>query len=371
LERDAHYYAILALCRACGFNKDSAHLIAFASQFVDDAKINLMFLNNPDSMIQHDIVDNRPALFNMATCQSYYKINTFNYEDMVNNTCAFHFVPGCEGENFTKKLRCKEESPVILDILKDVLLDADLIKLGMVLHPYADSFTHQGFSGMLSKVNDIKNCEAKTKVYLGFLDRIPNIIKQLTQANYEKFFHDIVPAYGHAQAMTFPDIPYLVWAYEYDYSDEFNGSYKILKINNKARFKRAFNSMRKFLENYLTNHYQYFDSDLRFDNFDLLLDTVISEGTTKTREAKWKSFLIEHELYAKIELNLIVYEPDQWLREAFSNFDPKAFVNWEVESVQLRDNFINSNWYHFYLASKWYKKKFFQYCSNYQLNIPN
>ena len=37
---DAHYYAVLGFCRACGFNRESACTIAYASQFVDDAKIN-------------------------------------------------------------------------------------------------------------------------------------------------------------------------------------------------------------------------------------------------------------------------------------------------------------------------------------------
>ena len=223
---------------------------------------------------------------------------------------------------------------------------------------------------MLSKVNDIRNCEAKTKVQLGFLERIPEILKQLPQNNYERFFHDIVPAYGHAQAITFPDIPYLVWAYAYDYSDEYNGSYKIVEIDNKERFKRAFNGLRKYFENYLINHHQYLDSNLQFKNFDLLIDTLVLEGTDKAREAKWKSFLIEQGLFQKIELNLITYDSNKWLKEAFSNFDPRFFADWKVEGVQLVNNFINSSWYHFYLASKWYKKKFFQYCSEYQLVIP-
>ena len=120
LKRDAHYYAMLAFCRACGFNKVSASVIAYASQYVDDAKINLMYIKNPNDNIEYDIIENSPAFFNMATCHSYFKINTFNYESMVNNTCAFHFVPGNEGENFTKRLRCKEESPIILNILNNL-----------------------------------------------------------------------------------------------------------------------------------------------------------------------------------------------------------------------------------------------------------
>jgi len=372
LQRDAHYYAILAFCRACGFNKESAYVIAYASQFVDDAKINLMFLNNTSDIIEHDIVGNKPAFFNMATCHSYFRIKTFNYEAMVNNTIAFHFVPGCQGENFTKKLRCKEEAPIILDILEDVFIEDDLIKLGIILHAYADSYTHQGFSGMLSKVNDIKNCEAKNKVNLGLFYKILNYFAQFSRKQYEKLFDRIMPAYGHGQALEFPDIPYLVWSYEYDDSDEFNGSYLKVQIDNKARFKRAFNNIRKHLENYLIKHPQYFDSELRFDNFDLLINTLVSEDfQDNKREMNWKGLLIEQGLFNNADLDSIIYDENKWLKEAFSNFDQEVFDNRTVEGVQLADNFLNSNWYYFYLAVKWYKIKFFEYCTKYQLNIPN
>jgi hypothetical protein len=39
---DAHYYAVLGFCRACGFGKASAYDIAYASQFVDDADSPLL-----------------------------------------------------------------------------------------------------------------------------------------------------------------------------------------------------------------------------------------------------------------------------------------------------------------------------------------
>ena len=42
MEISSHYYALLALCRTCGINKEIAHKIAYASQFVDDAKINCL-----------------------------------------------------------------------------------------------------------------------------------------------------------------------------------------------------------------------------------------------------------------------------------------------------------------------------------------
>lgn len=371
MKRDAHYYAILAFSRACGFKKESAQLLAYASQFVDDAKINLMFIKNLKDKIEQDQVGNRPAFFNMATCHSYFRMKTFNYEAMVNNTSAFHFVPGCNGENFTKRLRCKEETPVVLDLLNDALKQDDLVRLGIVLHTYVDTFSHQGFSGMLSKVNRIKNCEPQTKVYLGLPDKAVNLFKQLSRKKFEKYFDGIAPAYGHSQAMDFPDIPYLVWAYEYDYSNEFNGTYKRVEISNKERYIRAFQGIRKHLENYLGKHSQYLDRKLTFRNFEILMDTLVYEGTDKERVKNWQRILVKQGLFSKKDKALLIYDDNQWLREAFRNFDPKVFDRRKVEGVQLADNFVNSNWYRFYLSVKWYKKKFFEYCLKYQLYIPN
>lgn len=66
----------------------------------------------------------------------------------------------------------------------------------------------------------------------------------------------------------------------------------------------------------------------------------------------------------------MTYEDTKWMKEAFSNFEREVFDNRKVEGVQLADDFLNSNWYHFYRAVRWYKKKFFAYCSKYQLEIP-
>ena len=375
MNRDAHFYAVLGFCRACGFTKASAQIIAHASQLVDDARINIMFIdqasNDVSANIQHDTVANRPAFFNMATCHSYLRIKSFNYEAMVNNTAAFHFVPGCVGENFTKKLRCKEESPVVLDLLQDVGREDDLIKLGIVLHAYADTFSHQGFSGMLSRVNDIKNCVAKTKADMSLIDRIVNFLKLFGEEKFEQYFDRIMPGYGHCQALEFPDIPHLVWSYRYDCSDQFNGSYKTVEIDNKQRYTRAFINIKKYLELYLINHPQYGDHDLRFDKFDSLLATLVSQGNDRTREKNWQQVLVKLGLFDWQDQDFLTYEENKWLTEAFTNYNCKAFSSRKVDGVQLADNFAQTHWYKFYLAVKWYKQKFFAYCAGYQLSIPN
>ena len=107
---DAHYYAVLGFCLACGFDKGSAATIAYASQFVDDAKINHIVVPGgiPQTVQQYDMIAGQPSFFNMATCHSYTRIKTFNYSAMINNTSAFHFVPGCKGAVSYTHLRAHE-----------------------------------------------------------------------------------------------------------------------------------------------------------------------------------------------------------------------------------------------------------------------
>ncbi len=343
--------------------------MAYASQFVDDAKVNHIVLKE-NTHLEHDRIDNKPSFFNMATCHSYFRIKTFNYEAMINNTTAFHFVPGCKGENFSRKLRCAKESPVILDLLQEVLQKDDLIKLGIVLHVYADSYSHQGFSGILSKVNDIKECKVKTKGLPVFFDRVIQLLKRLDRNRYEAFFDSAVPAYGHGQALDYPDRPYLTWSYQYDYSDEFRGSYKRVEINNPKRYKQAFTKIQKHLKAYLENHPQYRDTEIGFQDFDILMDALVAKTTDGSRERNWRKLLMAQGLFGIGDLDWITYDDTRWLREAFANFEAKKFHERKVEEVELADGFANSHWYRFYLAVKWYKSRFFQYCTKYQLVIP-
>ena len=215
---DAHYYAVLAFARAVGFNKDSAYQIAYASQFVDDAKINLMYLKeDPGADIRHDVFDGRHLFLNMATCHSYTRIKTFNYDAMINNTCAFHFVPGCEGNRFPEKLRCKEDSEVTGNIINKAHEQPDPIKLGIVLHAYADTFSHQDFSGLLSKANDIQDCKPISDLPLDWRDIAYKIGKFFLKSDMmDKILDKGLPAYGHGQAAWLPDLPYLTWAYTHD-----------------------------------------------------------------------------------------------------------------------------------------------------------
>ena len=374
---DAHYYAVLAFARAIGFNKDSAYQIAYASQFVDDAKINLMYLKeDPGADVKHEVFDGQHLFLNMATCHSYTRVKTFNYDAMINNTCAFHFVPGCEGSKFPEKLRCKEDSEITRNIINKALEQPDPIKMGIVLHAYADTFSHQDFSGLLSKINDIQDCKPISDLPLDWRDIAYKIGKFLVRSGMDKILDKGLPAYGHGQAAWFPDLPYLTWAYTYDPSTKFSVIHEgKTKIENPLRFERAFKKIEIHLETFLEKHPQFRDSGIDFQEFDVLFDTLTEKKHTRNRIKSWKNLMVKYRLFEETELSekagaAYDYDENRWLEEAFANFDDEKFHQRTVKDVELAPDFPNSNWYKYYLAVEWYKDEFFDNCSKLGLDIP-
>jgi hypothetical protein len=365
---DAHYYGVLGFARVSGFEKDTAQKIAYASQFVDDAKINYLTVRGdlPDG-ITSDRVNEKNCFFNMATCHTYTRIKTFNYSAMIHNTSAFHFVPGARGPSFVRKMRCREKSPVCEKIMDAVLQKNDPIFLGLVLHPFADTFSHQGFSGLLSKVNDIDDCKILNKSGRG-LDQLLLSAREVRDGFY-KMMDFVMPAYGHGQAMGFPDLPYLKWSYDYDYTDEFAELYQSSGvIDNPRRFCTAFEEIRGYLQSYLQKYPKYRDSKVVGKGFEPLFKALVAKKSDKGRIRNWRKVLVENGLFEQGDPAL-KYDKDLWLREAFDDFDRKRFHHRQVIGAKLAPGFKDSCWYRFYRAVKWYKELFFETCTAHGLTI--
>ncbi|HOW84137.1 MAG TPA: hypothetical protein PK573_16360 [Spirochaetota bacterium] len=387
METSSHYYAILAFCRAIGYNKEASFKIAYASQFVDDAKINLITVKNPDPAVKFETINSRPALFDMATCHSYFKIDTFNYLSMIYNTSAFHFPPGCIGASFTKKMRCGEKSPVIERIIKEALResneaafkkagvpkdptadfsDFELIRLGMLLHVYADSYSHQGFSGILADENNIYDLRFHGNKALlhGPLEKIRKKIKAII----DRILDNTVPCYGHAQAFECPDEPYLEWSYFYDDSTDQSGKRTFSEaISNPDRYGRAFKDIAGMLEVFLRSRKQYKEGSCK-SNLKELYEMLVSEHRSDEKINRWKKLMIENGYFDKKDPELD-YDDNQWIREAFADYNEKRYHKRKVEDALLAANFRGSSWHKYYFAARWYKKEFLKTCKGLKLEI--
>ncbi len=377
MKKDAHFYALLALARSVGIEKEIAHKIAYASQFVDDAKINKITLsnNNPNDLLaefeDHEII-------NAATCHSYSDLSTYNYSSMTANTSAFHFVPGCESENnnFPKKMRCKKESKIIKTIIKKAVNTNDPIKLGISLHAYADTFSHQGFSGIASKVNDIKNVRENNQLSIKKIEllkekRWKDLIIRILPFVSENKKDRVIPAYGHGQVYTYPDIPYLEWRYEYDASADFSSQYKVSRIDNKERYIEAFSKIKKILQQFLENNEQYRDNLVRVVDYEEFNSILTARKIETERITAWKKFMLTNKLLSPADKGIINYDQKLWLKEAFKDFIGCDFKRRKVKDVHLAQDFLQSSWYRYYQGIQWYKELFFKAAENNALSMPN
>jgi hypothetical protein len=374
MKKDAHYYALLAMARSIGIEKETAHKIAYASQFVDDAKVNKITLaaDNPSNLLSQ--LGNE--IINAATCHSYSDLSTYNYSSMTANTSAFHFVPGCEGRNFSKKMRCKKESKIIKSIVEEAVNNTDPIKLGITLHAYADTFSHQGFSGIASKVNDVEGVRENNQIYISNLQLLKEKSWKEIGTRISTFLSElikdrVVPAYGHGQVYSYPDIPYLEWRYEYDTTDNFSSQYQVSRVKNNERFIEAFKKIKDILQKFLKNNNQYKDDSIDEVDYKEFNSILTARKVEEERIADWKEFMLANGLLSSSDQNIIEYDHNMWLKEAFKDFINCDFERRIVNDVHLADDFLQSNWYKYYQGIQWYKQLFFKAAEKNGLSIPN
>jgi len=188
--------------------------------------------------------------------------------------------------------------------------------------------------------------------------------------DFDSLLDSGVPAYGHGQVLDYPDLPFLRWSYEYDYSSEFREGYRSTGIiENSDRYRRAFSKVKEYLSDYLHKHPEYRDNELSFRDFGVLLNTLTSQDTDKGRIKRWRETMAKAGLFQGGE-SALSYDKDLWLKEAFKNYQKEEFNKRNVFRAHLADNFSPSNWYQYYLAVMWYKERYFAICEEQGLAIP-
>jgi hypothetical protein len=369
LEISSHYYALLALCRTCGIDKKTSEKIAYASQYVDDGKVNCVETKNG------------LKIKNVSSCHSYSKVRTFNYQAMIYNTSAFHFFPSFCGDEFTERLLCKENNTHLKELIKSSL-DCEPERLGMLMHIYADTFSHQGFSGLLSKQNDIEELKAYNMMWFqnGFWssvgDSILSGIKSVPKffkSKHKLDIEDFMPAYGHGQAMHHPDIPYLKWSYKLstDRCDKLGDrgipaekieSDGTINVDNSVRFKSAFMNIKEVLLEYLVQKPQYKEKSV--DNLDEFYKILTARARDSKKISMWRDYLVRNNYY-DIKSKELFYDEEMWLRSVikdYDNLDKDAHTKRKLIGVEFIDDYEKTSWYKFATSVEWYKKELIKIC---------
>jgi hypothetical protein len=138
-EKDIHFYAVYYLARKAGFARGQAEQIAWASQRVDEKTPENHESTCPDPGCVVERHGPGEALW-----------HTFFARDLKDEPLmAYHFVsPNASAEVV------KENNPEVQRVVSQARQSRDLMRLGIAMHTLADSYSHAGFVGYVSDVND-------------------------------------------------------------------------------------------------------------------------------------------------------------------------------------------------------------------------
>ena len=208
MQMDFHYYCIAVLARAAGFNRDDALIIAYASQYVD---------NSTESK-QLEIIDpNTGRILAFDPVRSAYDLlkprqglESLEWSSQKKVWIPFHFIPPhpFDFENprfdFVTRPGSAFAELVLSDAANEPHYLRRLIRIGVAMHTYADTWAHHGFSGRRSEEeNEVEGLEVA----------VPES-DQWKLLVIENLLDDVLPEIGHAEAMFLPDVPYLHWRCE-------------------------------------------------------------------------------------------------------------------------------------------------------------
>lgn len=225
-----HYFAVKTLAMAAGFEDTHAQQLAKYSQFVDDYNAPLLMScsNIPKEIITSGELD----LYVRGLSGNFQPVSTgfsspFEYATLIVRReqrfilSPFHFAPYDKtgaglADNRVILLTCGDNSLMdrlihreISDFNSSSNQSIHLMRIGMLLHIFADSYAHQGFTGFLSGVNRVnitgvknnltgKDCTVQAR------DGIRRIFNT-AMSN--------IPAIGHVQAGHNPDLSHVSFRY--------------------------------------------------------------------------------------------------------------------------------------------------------------
>jgi len=224
-----HYFAIKTIAKAIGFEEAQAQQIAKYSQFVDDySPLPLMTCSNiPEEIIKSKELD----LFVPFVSGNFRPVSTgfanpFEYAITIVRReqrfilSPFHFIPFDEAkagiaDNKVVPLTVGDNSLIDRLIHKEKSIEdkahsISLMRLGILLHIFADTYAHQGFTGFNSQVNRVSVTMVKNNITGEDCTGDAHVgIRRLLNSALSN-----IPAIGHAQAGQNPDLSHISYTYD-------------------------------------------------------------------------------------------------------------------------------------------------------------
>lgn len=311
MQRDMHFYGLYALARAAGIVDSEAYKLAYASQYVDDAKID-----------DEIIIAGRIALLPTMTSHK-----ALDYKNILNGEqwkvwVPFHFLPGNEGDNddFASRMICRRGSRIAQIMMREMFHKRNQQfwphLIGIAAHSFADTFSHYGFIGYNHARNKINSNSIR-------IETEEALTGQTIQGKLEHYFTrfvsniaDFLPV-GHSSAGNYPDRSDLRWSY----TNGDNGGKRLVR-DNRADFLEACRQLFLFLKRYTKSKRSIYTK--KFKEWGEIEETVAAciayEGSLSEKEENWKEAIAKGDFGAVSELDRkLNYDKDEWSPRELEN----------------------------------------------------
>lgn len=327
MQIDFHHGTTYVLARWAGFSQQEAEILAYASQYVDDA-------------VQSGMIHfSNGAKFSRRS--SAHKVfDIYNFDDDANRQAwvLFHFLPGNQGMpveegkdlSFIKKIVCCPDSYVAREMLAECIREKrrpySLFRLGITLHVYADTWAHQGFAGIKDSIN-IAQLQADTE-----------------KDELESRSARVWPL-GHGMALSYPDQPWRSWQYE-------DVAGNTIEYNNAERFLAAADGMLKFMQCYLLGDAENAQNapGLTSTQRDILEGNFLgwtSIEATERHNAWLQGIAAGEFIFPGESIQYAATGPSSWKGQALQAVDDSN--NQDIQYI-YSDGFLTSHWKMFHDA---------------------
>ncbi|MDR2712120.1 MAG: hypothetical protein LBB91_03280 [Clostridiales bacterium] len=233
-----HYYTVKTLAYYAGFSDETAQFIAYFSQYVDDYIMRKPFIVDrepPEFFLKNSLADrlcdNR---WTFAPCPTGFSLlNSRSHNYQIHTLMPFHFIlpvpfpelpEDADRSNYRCIMASKKDDLLINHLMKETAEKVNLkdkyslMALGMMLHIYADTYSHDGFSGFHGWENEFYIAGLETKHPWQMISqpsfRLRNTFlgkhfaKPATNCNMnlaERIFFRTLPSIGHCNADSVTD----------------------------------------------------------------------------------------------------------------------------------------------------------------------
>jgi len=339
MDIEFHYHIIYLIAARAGFNTTDAYLIAYSSQFVDD------------NTIIYEINPGKSEYYKNYISQTYNILKP--RRKLFRIYPLFHFVPGDLLNGDPRKdgklhqLNTTPDSVNSRKILRAALRSKDLYRTGIACHAYADTWSHQNFTGYYDDFNAMKKP----------LERPSPLFKYTGKGIFV----------GHASAYHNPDRINEIW------EDRRLATRFSTRKNNRI-FLQAVG--RIFEELYKFNHPGFKNKDFIAEQDDLIKDIAHAmKGKNKEQRIDNYKELSLKEKYGNLEIR--DYDSCAWIEEAISGklrrlsapgrhaiikflwtyFSNNLFSCVNIYSWSQPEKYKDTHWYKFQEAVKQHQKE--------------